>query len=111
MSYDVKEGELENHVKDAAMQQAVDEPDPKPEDRVLTMDEARATVIRGSMMVVKKSMESFDKLVCDTPSAEENKKSLLRASLEFYATLEAQLRRFERPAILRSSKRRPRLVR
>jgi hypothetical protein len=77
----------------------------KGEDRVLTMDEARATVIRGTMMVVKKSMESFDKLVIDTNAAEENKKNLLRASLEFYATLEAQLRRFERPAILRSPRR------
>lgn len=77
-----------------------------PEDRVLTMDEARATVIRATMAVVFKSIEEFKDLAVETPSAEENKRSLLRASTEFFATLENQVRRFERPAILRPTRSR-----
>lgn len=79
---------------------------PKPEDRVLTMDEARATVIRATMEVVFKSIEEFKDLTTETPSAEENKKSLLRAATEFFATLENQARRFERPTILRPTRSR-----
>ena len=94
---------IESAVKDAAMQQATDEPTTTAPP--MTMDAARAMVARSCAASIAASLKEFRKLKTKTSVEAEDKLSLIRASQELFNTLVAQARKFDRPLVMRPERR------